>query len=148
MLKLTLTTLKAVLLDAEEIRAKNCGLKLWMKRLKDVSYAAGDVVEDFEADALEYFGRDEEEQCCLDVLIASTADAGNLHVLPIVAIGGLDKTKLAKMVYNDEKVKKRFQLRLWVCVSGDFNLFKLIGKIIKAAYDALQKICKLSFEES
>ena len=58
---------------------------------------------------------------------------GNVCVIPIVGIGGLGKTTLAKLVYNNELVERHFQLRMWVYVYDDFNVTWLIKEILKSA---------------
>uniref|UniRef100_A0A5B7AAH7 Putative disease resistance protein RGA1 n=1 Tax=Davidia involucrata TaxID=16924 RepID=A0A5B7AAH7_DAVIN len=57
----------------------------------------------------------------------------DISVVPIVGLGGLGKTTLAKLVYNDERVVGKFEARMWVCVSEDFELKKVTEKIIKSA---------------
>ncbi|KAE8678160.1 hypothetical protein F3Y22_tig00111440pilonHSYRG00097 [Hibiscus syriacus] len=59
-------------------------------------------------------------------------DEEDIPVLPIIGIGGLGKTALAKLVFNDEAVDTHFELRLWVCVSDDFDLKRLLVKAIKS----------------
>ncbi|KAK3440976.1 hypothetical protein EUGRSUZ_B01237 [Eucalyptus grandis] len=56
----------------------------------------------------------------------------NVSILPIVGIGGLGKTALAKFVYNDEIISKHFDLKMWVCVSNDFDMIKIVKDIIDA----------------
>jgi len=47
--------------------------------------------------------------------------------------GGLGKTTLAQMAYNEERVKQQFGLRIWVCVSTDFD----VGRITKAIIESI-----------
>ena len=77
-------------------------------------------------------GRDDDKKNIIHLLMQE--DAGrNVSVIPIIGIGGLGKTTIAKFVYNDERVKSHFQLRMWVCVSEDFDLTRLIKEILKSA---------------
>ncbi|XVF30497.1 hypothetical protein REPUB_Repub16aG0063200 [Reevesia pubescens] len=83
--------------------------------------------------ASEVIGRDEEKQRIIKKLMqGDPADEEDVPVLPIVGIGGLGKTALAKLVFNDKKVDTHFGLKLWVCVSDDFDLKRLVLKIIKS----------------
>ncbi|XP_061947783.1 disease resistance protein RGA2-like [Populus nigra] len=79
-------------------------------------------------------GRDEDKERIINLLVAPFK-VGDAHplVLPIVGMGGLGKTSLAKSVYDDENVKSHFQLNMEVCVSDDFSLKHVIQKIIKSA---------------
>ncbi|XP_065621793.1 putative disease resistance protein RGA4 [Quercus suber] len=74
-------------------------------------------------------GRDEDKKNIIDLLFDSNVEE-NVSVIPIVGIGGLGKTTLAQYVYNDEKVQKYFELKMWACVSDVFDLKIIIEKII------------------
>ncbi|KAM7474143.1 hypothetical protein LguiB_021386 [Lonicera macranthoides] len=76
-------------------------------------------------------GRENEALEIVKVLI----DPGNqevLSVIPIVGIGGLGKTTLAKLIYNDEKIVKHFDKRVWVCVSDNFDTKRLLIEILES----------------
>ncbi|KAL4597183.1 hypothetical protein ACB092_12G216700 [Castanea dentata] len=51
-LKLTMTSVQAVLLDAEEKQVKSRGLSVWLEQLKDVFYDVMDVLDEFECEDL------------------------------------------------------------------------------------------------
>ncbi|XP_050284803.1 putative disease resistance protein RGA3 isoform X1 [Quercus robur] len=80
----------------------------------------------------EVIGREEEKKAIIELLLDSNVEE-NVSVIPIVGIGGLGKTTLAQCVYNDEKVKNNFELKMWVCVSDVFELKSIIEKIIISA---------------
>ncbi|XP_061947433.1 disease resistance protein RGA2-like [Populus nigra] len=80
-------------------------------------------------------GRDEDKERIINLLIAPFK-VGDAHplVLPIVGMGGLGKTSLAKSVCDDEIVNTHdFDLKLEACVSDDFCLKQVVQKIIKSA---------------
>ena len=202
----TLTTIKAVLLDAEERQEREHAVENWVRRFKDVIYDADDLLDDFATYDLrrggmarqvsrffsssnqvafhfrmghgikvirgrldgiasdiskfnfiprattsmrianrgrethsfvlmsEIIRRDKDKKKIIKLLLQSNNEE-NLSVVAIVGIGGLGKTALAQLVYNDEKVVRHFDLRLWVCVSDDFDVKILVRNIIKSATD-------------
>lgn len=71
---------------------------------------------------IDVIGRDDDKQIVMNMLFASNAVKQNLTVIPVVGMGGLGKTALAQLVYNDVMVCERFDMRLWVCVSDEFDL--------------------------
>lgn len=74
-------------------------------------------------------GRDQDKENIIDLLVQPRSVQNN-PVIPIVGIGGLGKTTLAQFVYNDERVSRRFPLKLWVCVSEFFDVARLLRQII------------------
>ncbi|KDP26027.1 hypothetical protein JCGZ_21060 [Jatropha curcas] len=80
-------------------------------------------------DASNVIGRDKDKERIIEELL-KPADNENVSIIPIVGIGGLGKTTLAKLVYNDERVASHFQSKSWACVSEDFDLQKMIIKIL------------------
>ncbi|KAK2989200.1 hypothetical protein RJ640_007101 [Escallonia rubra] len=52
-LKDTLSTVKAVLVDAEELQETNAELSVWLEALKDVCYAIDDILDEFDVIALQ-----------------------------------------------------------------------------------------------
>ncbi|KAJ6310974.1 hypothetical protein OIU76_015656 [Salix suchowensis] len=79
-------------------------------------------------------GRDEEKERIINILVEPLRD-GDAHpfVLPMVGMGGLGKTALAKSVYDDEIVNNHFELKMVACVSDGFAFKKVTQKIIKSA---------------
>jgi len=64
-----------------------------------------------------------------------------------VGIGGLGKTTLAKLVFNDNRMDELFPLKMWVCISDEFDIRQIIIKIINSA-SASAPIIALSHQEN
>ena len=77
-------------------------------------------------------GRDEDKKNILAMLITDDDEqrglsniiggSNNLSVVSIVAMGGMGKTTLAGLVYDDDDTSKHFSLKAWVCVSDQFDV--------------------------
>ncbi|TVU09078.1 hypothetical protein EJB05_42518, partial [Eragrostis curvula] len=74
-------------------------------------------------------GRDREEREIIDVITKGINSDKNLTVLPIVGPGGLGKTTLTQKIYNKEELKSLFDVKLWVCVSINFSVYRLTQEI-------------------
>ncbi|KAK8451643.1 hypothetical protein SEVIR_6G242075v4 [Setaria viridis] len=48
-------------------------------------------------------------------------------------MGGVGKTTLAKKVYNNDKIQKHFELRMWHCVSENFEAIPLVRSVTELA---------------
>ncbi|XP_020673619.1 putative disease resistance protein RGA4 [Dendrobium catenatum] len=54
----------------------------------------------------------------------------NISLLSIVGHGGMGKTTLLQHVYKDE-ITKEFDLKMWVCVSNNFDAKKVIADMLE-----------------
>ncbi|CAL4997866.1 unnamed protein product [Urochloa decumbens] len=81
-----------------------------------------------EVNEAEIVGRDEEKQAIIGMLSAS-ANKEETVILPIYGLGGMGKTTVAGLVYNDTQFKK-YDNRVWVYVSQVFDLEKIGRSII------------------
>ncbi|XP_027118687.1 disease resistance protein RGA2-like [Coffea arabica] len=78
----------------------------------------------------EVVGRESDKEYILSVLFKSS-DENQLTVIPIVGMGGVGKTTLAQLIYNDEGVSEYFDLQMWVSVGEDFDFIKIAQAIIE-----------------
>ncbi|XWS32495.1 hypothetical protein CRYUN_Cryun23aG0163400 [Craigia yunnanensis] len=80
------------------------------------------------------FGRDRDKDLIINQLLLweeESCDAG-ISVIPIVGMGGLGKTTLAQLVYNDARVQTFFKLRAWVCVSEEFDVVTVMKSLLES----------------
>ncbi|KAL3819718.1 hypothetical protein ACJIZ3_005623 [Penstemon smallii] len=209
----TLSTIKAVILDADEQRSKNYEVRDWLEKLKDAIYDIDDILDDLFTKvsprdaqicsgifilnkvrrffsvsnnpivrrfkigqrvkrlrerldeiaedrkkfhfteqpnlipvvedkvreqthsfvrASDIIGRDNDKELIIQLLL-SCSDEEVVSVIPIVGIGGLGKTTVVKLVYNDDRVIQNFDLGMWISVSEDLSVGKVVEKILKSA---------------
>ncbi|XP_059651961.1 putative disease resistance protein RGA4 [Cornus florida] len=196
-LEKTVSTIRAVLLDAEEQKATNHEVEEWLEKLYDAFYDADDLLDDFSTEvfrqqkwlekvrnffsssnpfafkskmareikairerldaiaedkekfhltkrpienikreethsfvhAESVIGRDADKKEMVKLVLDSNVEE-NVSVVAIVGIGGLGKTTLAQLIFNDEEVTRYFELKMWVCVSDPFDVKLIAQKII------------------
>ncbi|CAK9160817.1 unnamed protein product [Ilex paraguariensis] len=78
------------------------------------------------------YGRNDDKEMIIKVLLDNSSHQNDLSVYTIWGMGGLGKTTLAQLVYNDPRVRKHFELLIWVCVSEDFKIRRLTKAIIES----------------
>ena len=67
------------------------------------------------------------------ILEANNEGLDGPTIVSIVGLGGSGKTTLAKHVWHDSKIKEHFNNKiLWVHVSEEFDVKKLMGKLFQA----------------
>ncbi|KAH9782669.1 putative disease resistance RPP13-like protein 1 [Citrus sinensis] len=82
----------------------------------------------------EVFGRDGDKAKILDMVLADTpSDHANFVVIPIVGMGGIGKTTLARELYNDKAVEdSKFDVKAWVCVSDVFDVLVISKALLES----------------
>uniref|UniRef100_A0A251SXX4 Putative NB-ARC n=1 Tax=Helianthus annuus TaxID=4232 RepID=A0A251SXX4_HELAN len=77
-------------------------------------------------------GREVEKKKFMKMLLEDDGSSKeNFSILPIVGMGGVGKTTLARLLYNDTKVQAHFELKVWVYVSREFDIFKISDTILQ-----------------
>ncbi|XP_025634705.2 putative disease resistance RPP13-like protein 1 [Arachis hypogaea] len=86
------------------------------KDLEDMSWR----IQSSLIESSDIYGRNDDKETIIKFLLDDTCD-DNLSVISIEGIGGIGKTTLAQLVYNDARVKKKFAIKAWVCVATKFD---------------------------
>nr|TKW39288.1 hypothetical protein SEVIR_1G168800v2 [Setaria viridis] len=81
-------------------------------------------------------GREEERKVLVDWLTKAENSApeqivNNVPIFSILGIGGLGKTTLAQVICNDNEVIECFDFIIWTSISFDFDVERLIRKILQ-----------------
>ncbi|KAG1326572.1 putative disease resistance protein RGA3 [Cocos nucifera] len=128
----------------DEIAADRSKFHLREGSVSDGRVEIGHRLTSSAVDGSEVYGRDGDRKKLIDLLI----DAGGekkVVVVPVVGMGGLGKTTLVKLVYGDGRIKGYFDLRIWICVSEDFDIRRLARAMIECV---TQEDCRLLELES
>uniref|UniRef100_A0A7N2LD12 Uncharacterized protein n=1 Tax=Quercus lobata TaxID=97700 RepID=A0A7N2LD12_QUELO len=137
--------------------------KWWVNELKDTIYHADDLLDEIitirklEAevkvnqlknvrgkpspllpstsvvDISEMFGRENDKAVLKNILLDDNSQENGVPVIVIVGIGGIGKTTLAQLVYNDPDLTKHFKARAWAHVTEECDVFKLTQIIFESA---------------
>ncbi|XP_059461984.1 putative disease resistance RPP13-like protein 1 [Corylus avellana] len=75
-------------------------------------------------------GRNDEKDAIINLLLSNEARGNEMSVIAIVGMGGIGKTTLAQLLYNDKRVKEYFDLDAWVYVSKEVDVTKVTKKIM------------------
>ncbi|XP_027158920.1 putative disease resistance RPP13-like protein 1 [Coffea eugenioides] len=77
------------------------------------------------------YGRDVEEENIIQMLLSEDEKGDDVSVVSIVGQGGIGKTTLAQLVYNDKRVKNHFPTKAWVCVSEEYNATRITKELLR-----------------
>ncbi|KAH7656678.1 P-loop containing nucleoside triphosphate hydrolase protein [Dioscorea alata] len=76
------------------------------------------------------YGRDEEIESLTELLTKPVNCVGNISVVSISGMGGIGKTALAEFVFNSQEIQDHFDKRVWICVTDNYDRFRIIKEII------------------
>ncbi|XP_027337012.1 putative disease resistance protein RGA1 [Abrus precatorius] len=79
----------------------------------------------------EIIGRDDSKKEIIS-LLRQPHENRKVSVIAIFGLGGLGKTTLAQLVYNDLEVQNCFEKKMWVCVSDNFDVKTILKKILES----------------
>ncbi|KAJ0717042.1 putative virus X resistance protein-like, coiled-coil [Helianthus annuus] len=79
-------------------------------------------------------GRQTQKDALVQQLLLPTDEPcdQNYGIVPIIGMGGVGKTTLARLVYDEQLVKDHFDLKAWVCVSDEFDTVRISKEIFQS----------------
>ncbi|KAL2517735.1 putative disease resistance RPP13-like protein 1 [Abeliophyllum distichum] len=75
-----------------------------------------------------FVGRQNDESKFVEQITGEINDV--FSVLPIVGMGGIGKTTLARRIFNHPRTETHFNERIWVCVSENFDVSTILKSIL------------------
>ena len=87
---------------------------------------------DYVVDQSDVVGREVDKESIIHMLRSNDFDKeGDVSVIPIIWMGGLGKTTLAQLIFNDNRVTQHFESRMWVRVTVQFDLTRILKEMIQ-----------------
>ncbi|XP_031248246.1 disease resistance protein RGA2-like [Pistacia vera] len=80
----------------------------------------------------EVYGRDQDRNTLKNYLLAESSQESIISTISIIGMGGIGKTTLARLAFNDDEVKTHFDKKIWVCVSDPFDEIRIAKAILES----------------
>ncbi|XP_068328592.1 disease resistance protein RGA2-like [Pyrus communis] len=84
-------------------------------------------------------GRDEDKRAIIQ-LLSDPISTEHVSTISIVGLGGLGKTTLAQLIFNEEVIQNHFELKIWTCVSNVFELDIVVKKILQSEHNGIEQL--------
>ncbi|XVF29614.1 hypothetical protein REPUB_Repub15cG0137200 [Reevesia pubescens] len=137
-------TVKGINISLNEIndQALKFGLQQRTQTLPPLS--RGSQATHSVGDSSQVVGRETDVSNIIDLLIGSSTRQ-TFCIVSIVGMGGLGKTTLAKSVCNHKQTQNYFNTTIWVCVSENFDVQRILQEILESL---TRKPCELKNKDA
>ncbi|XP_021904876.1 putative disease resistance protein RGA3 [Carica papaya] len=94
-------------------------------------------------DEFQVRGREETKNRVVRMLLEESSQGSPFQTISIIGMGGLGKTTLAQLAFNDKGVKEHFEKRIWVCVSDPFDEIRIAKAILESVLGSTPNLVEL-----